>query len=235
MDDRVSPPMQKAVEQGLVTPTPEDEREQNRRDHLRRHPPSDDLYVFGFGSLMWNPAFEVAGSHPALVRGWHRRFSLWLAIGRGTPDFPGLSLGLEPGGSVRGIALRIAAERIDSETRLLWRREMFAGAYRPIWVMADLGDRVVSATSFAINRAYERYGHAIPLDVQARHIALAEGPLGPCIDYLENTVRILDAIGQTSGTMHTLLDAALQIRSAPRPDAQATVSGHVFPPRQCCS
>ncbi len=212
MDGRLSSAMQKAVDQGLVTPMPEDEREQNRRDHLRRHPRSEDLYVFGFGSLMWNPALEVAGAHPALVRGWHRRFSLWLATGRGTPDFPGLSLGLEPGGSVRGIALRIAAARIDSETRLLWRREMFAGAYRAIWVMAALGDRVVPATSFAINRAYARYAHAIPPDVQARHIARAEGPLGTCIDYLENTVRILDDIGQTSGAMHALLAAARALR-----------------------
>ncbi len=212
MDERFSPSMQKAVDQGLVTPTPEGEREQNRRDHLRSHPRSEDLHVFGFGSLMWNPAIEVAGSHPAVVRGWHRQFCLWLSIGRGTPDFPGLSLGLEPGGSVRGLVLRIAAARIDSETRLLWRREMFAGAYRPIWVMADLGDRVVPAVSFAINRAYERYGANIPLAVQARHIALAEGPLGPCIDYLENTVRILNAIGQTSGAMHTLLDTARQLR-----------------------
>ena len=212
MDERFSPPMQEAVDQGLVTPTPEDERERNRRDHLAGHPRSEDLYVFGFGSLMWNPAFEVAGWHPALVRGWRRRFNLWTHTGRGTADFPGLTLGLEPGGSVKGMALRIRAAEIESETRLLWRREMFAGAYRPIWVMADLGDRTVPATSFAINRAYKRYGHAIPLAVQARHIALAEGPLGPCIDYLENTVRVLDTIGQTTGAMHTLLTAARKLR-----------------------
>ena len=212
MDERFSPPMQEAVDQGLVTPTPEDERERNRRDHLAGHPRSEDLYVFGFGSLMWNPAFEVAGWHPAHVRGWHRRFNMWTHTGRGTADFPGLTLGLEPGGSVKGMALRIRAAEIDSETRLLWRREMFAGAYRPIWVNADLGDRTVPATSFAINRAYKRYGHAIPLAVQARHIALAEGPLGPCIDYLENTVRVLDTIGQTTGAMHTLLAAARKLR-----------------------
>ena len=212
MDERFSPPMQEAVDRGLVTPTPEDERERNRRDHLAIHPRSEDLYVFGFGSLMWNPAFEVAGWHPALVRGWCRRFNLWTHTGRGTAEFPGLTLGLEPGGSVRGMALRIRASEIDSETRLLWRREMFAGAYRPIWVSADLGDRTVPATSFAINRAYKRYGHAIPLAVQARHIALAEGPLGPCIDYLENTVSVLDTIGQTTGAMHTLLAAARKLR-----------------------
>ncbi len=212
MDERFSPPMQEAVDQGLVTPTPEDERERNRRDHLAGHPQSEDLYVFGFGSLMWNPAFEVAGWHPAHVRGWHRRFNMWTHTGRGTADFPGLTLGLESGGSVKGMALRIRAAEIESETRLLWRREMFAGAYRPIWVNADLGDRTVPATSFAINRAYKRYGHAIPLAVQARHIALAEGPLGPCIDYLENTVRVLDTIGQTTGAMHTLLAAARKLR-----------------------
>ena len=208
MEGRPSPAMQEAVDQGLVTPMPEEEREQSRWHHFRRHPRSEDLHVFAFGSLMWNPALEIAGRYPAHVKGWHRQFNLWTHTGRGTPEFPGLVLGLEPGGSVKGLALRIRAAAIETETRLLWRREMFAGAYRPIWVRADLGDRTVSAASFAVNCAYKRYGHAVPFAVQARHIGLAEGPLGPCIDYLENTVRILDSIGQTASAMHTLLAAA---------------------------
>ena len=207
-----SPHLQEAVDSGLVAVTPEDEREAGRLKHLSSHPGHEDLYVFGFGSLMWNPACDVAGCHPALVRGWHRRFNLWTHIGRGTADFPGLALGLEPGGSCRGMALRIEAPKVESETRVLWRREMLAGAYVPIWVRATLADRVVRAVSFAINRDYSRYGHRIPFAVQARHIGCAEGPLGPCIDYLENTVGSLEAMGRTRGPMHDLLVAARRER-----------------------
>ena len=210
----LSPHFQEAVDAGIVTLTPEDEREASRARHLAAHPDHEDLYVFGFGSLMWNPACRVAEYHRALVRGWHRRFNLWTHMGRGSADFPGLALGLEPGGSVRGMALRIEAERIESETRILWRREMLAGAYVPVWVSAKLDDRVVPAVSFAINRAYVRYGNRIPFSVQARHIGCAEGPLGPCIEYLENTVSVLDSIGQTGGAMHDLLEAARQMRQS---------------------
>ncbi len=210
--------MEEAVEAGLVVMTPENEREEGRLRHLAPHPPGEDLFVFGFGSLMWNPACRVAGRHRALVRGWHRRFNLWTHLGRGSPDFPGLSLGLEPGGAVRGMALRIEAGMIESETRILWRREMFAGAYVPVWVRAELDDITVPAVSFAINRAYMRYAHRVPFAVQARHIGRAEGPLGPCIDYLENTVAVLDSIGQTRGPMHALLRAARrERRAAPSP------------------
>ena len=212
VDGGHSPHLQEAVEAGIVTPTPEDEREASRVRHLAAHPGHEDLFVFGFGSLMWNPACHVAGYHRALVRGWHRRFNLWTHIGRGNADFPGLALGLEPGGSVRGMALRIEAEKIESETRILWRREMLAGAYVPVWVRAELDGRVVPAVSFAINRAYVRYGNRIPFAVQARHIGCAEGPLGPCIEYLENTVSVLDSIGQTRGAMHDLLKVARQVR-----------------------
>lgn len=208
----LSPHLEDAVEAGLVSVTPENEREADRARHLACHPDHEDLFVFGFGSLMWNPALDVTGCHPARVRGWHRRFNLWTHIGRGTDEFPGLTLGLEAGGSVWGMALRIEAAKIESETRILWRREMLAGAYVPLWVRAELRDKVVPAVSFAINRAYPRYGHRVPFAVQARHIGRAEGPLGPCLDYLENTVSVLDSIGQTRGPMHDLLQAARKER-----------------------
>ncbi len=208
----LSPHLQAAHAAGLIRLLPDDEREANRRATLAGHPAGEDLHVFGFGSLMWNPACDVAESVPALVRGWSRRFNLWLHLGRGTAKFPGLSLGLEPGGSCRGLALRIEAAKIESETRLIWRREMLAGAYIPIWVGADLGGRTAPAISFAINPDYFRYARRVPFDVQARHIGRAEGPLGPCIEYLERTVETLERVGRRRGPMHDLLKAAREER-----------------------
>ena len=106
------------------------------------------------------------------------------------------------------MALRIQADKVDTETSLIWRREMIAGAYVPIWVEADLGDRTVPAVSFAINKNYYRYGDRVPFDLQAHHIGCAEGPLGPCIEYLEKTVEMLDTMGRRRGPMHDLLHAA---------------------------
>ena len=208
----LSPHLQAAHDAGLIDLLPDDEREANRRVVLAAHPQGEDLHIFGIGSLMWNPACDVAELCPALVRGWHRRFSLWTLLGRGTPELPGLTLGLEAGGSCRGVALRIAAEKIESETRLVWRREMLSGAYNPVWVTAELADRTVRAVGFAIDKTYDRYDGRVPFDQQAYHLGCAEGPLGPNIEYLENTVEILESMGQTRGVMHNLLKAASRRR-----------------------
>lgn len=216
----LSPHLRAAEAAGLIELLPEEEREASRRRTLAAHPPGRDLYLFAFGSLMWNPACDVEEALPALVRGWHRRFNLWTHLGRGTAAFPGLVLGLEPGGACRGLALRIAAAKVESETPLVWRREMLAGAYRPVWVEAQLATGTVAAIAFAIDRGYRRYGHRIPFAVQARHLALAEGPLGPAIEYLENTVKALDAMGQRRGPTHDLLRAARAWRRRFRPEGK---------------
>ncbi len=204
----LSPHLQAAQDAGVITLMSDEEREANRRAVLARHPAGADLWVFGFGSLMWNPACHVAEVRPARVNGWHRRFCLWTLLGRGSPDLPGVTLGLEPGGSCRGMALRIEAGRIAEETALIWRREMIAGAYRPILVTARLVDGPVPAISFAINPGYERYAGRVDPAILAHHLGCAEGPLGPCIEYLEKTVEVLDAIGQRRGPMHDLLALA---------------------------
>jgi len=210
---RLSPHLQDAQDRGLIRLWTDEEREANRRAVLARHRESEDLFVFGFGSLMWNPACHVEESIPALVRGWHRRFNLWTHLGRGTAELPGLMLGLERGGSCRGLALRLAAHQADAETRLIWRREMLSGAYIPTWVAADLGGHRVPAITFAINPAYERYAGRLPVEVMVRHLGCAEGPMGPCLEYLERTVAALEAIGVRRGPMHDLMHAARRVRA----------------------
>ena len=97
------------------------ELEASRRATLARAP-SDDIWVFGYGSLIWNPAFHFVERRLGTIHGWHRRFCLWTTLGRGSPDCPGLMLGLDRGGSCRGIVLRIAPEDVEVELDVLWRR-----------------------------------------------------------------------------------------------------------------
>lgn len=118
-------------------------RSQAELDHsleqtLAGRDPREDVLVFGYGSLMWNPAFEHADMAKAYVHGWSRRFCLRLVMGRGSPDQPGLMLALDRGGACYGLAFRIPAEQARHELRLLWRREMLSGAYEARWVGAAL-------------------------------------------------------------------------------------------------
>lgn len=209
---QLSPHLQAAQEKGLIDLWSDQVREDNRRRVLERHPAGADLHVFGFGSLMWNPACHVEEKIPALVRGWHRRFNLWTPLGRGTLELPGVMLGLERGGSCRGLVLRIASAKVEEESALIWRREMLAGAYIPTWVRAELPDGAVDAVTFVINPAYERYAGRLSHEVLVHHLARAEGPMGACIEYLENTVAALDAIGHRRGPMHDLLREAREAR-----------------------
>ena len=180
-------------------------RDRSRHDMLARHPSGQDVWVFGYGSLMWNPAIHSNGSTPALLRGYHRSFCLWTPIGRGTPENPGLMLAMRPRGSCRGRAWRIAAEQIEAETEILWRREMLSGAYLPKWVNLATPDGAIRALTFVINPAHPRYDDAIPHDKATAAIATAEGRLGRSRDYLYNLVHHLEGMGISDGPMHRLM------------------------------
>ena len=108
----------------------------SRERVLALHPPGADLAVFAYGSLIWNPAFHFTAREIAHVHGFHRRFCLWTQLGRGSPERPGLMLGLDVGGSCRGVLYTVAAAQIGSELEIVWRREMVTAAYRPSWVVA---------------------------------------------------------------------------------------------------
>jgi len=165
----------------------------------------DTDWVFGYGSLMWNPAFHHVESRPARVRGWHRRFCLWNTFGRGTPENPGLMLALERGGSCAGLVLRVAAEAVRSELGVLWNREMITGAYEPRWVRLFSDGEPIEAVTFVANRAHPRYAGKLEVREIARRMATASGPLGASRDYLESTVAELDRLGLRDGAMHALL------------------------------
>jgi cation transport protein ChaC len=170
-------------------------------------PAGTDVWVFGYGSLMWNPAINVKASKSAHVRGYHRTFCLTLSAGRGTVEKPGLMLGIDRGGSCAGMAHCIAADAVESELTILWYREMLSGAYEPRWINAEIEDvgraRVLA---FAINRSHPRYESGIDEEVMAARIAVAQGFLGTNRDYLFRTVAHLNEHGLADAPLMRLAE-----------------------------
>jgi len=193
------------------------EMEETLQATLRDHDPASDLHVFGYGSLMWNPAMDASNASVAHVRGWHRSFCLRSLIGRGSPKDPGAMLGLDRGGACRGLLFRIDAAKVQAELRLLWRREMFPGAYDARWVPASTEAGAVRALAFVVNRKHERYigGHHVP-DV-AHLIRTGQGTLGTSRAYFDSTLRILETLGIRDAGMERLRAAVLVGDRAARP------------------
>jgi cation transport protein ChaC len=167
------------------------------RATVRLAPRRGDLWVFGYGSLMWNPAIHFEERRRARLFGYHRRFCLWTSLGRGSTECPGLLLGLEPGGSCAGVALRIRRQVAEDEFDILFQREMVSGAYVPRWCLAQIEgmERRSPALVFVMNRLHARYAKRLPEQQIVQAIAQASGPLGACHDYLEQTVAALEGLG----------------------------------------
>ena len=168
--------------------------------------PGEPVWVFGYGSLMWNPAFHFAEKRCGLVHGYHRRYCMWIPAGRGTPEVPGLMLALDRGGSCRGMAFRIAPPNVDAELEIIWSREMVGGAYRLRWVAVRTETGLVRALTFVINRDHVLYARNIPRHVIVAHLATARGSLGSCAAYLANTVAQMHKLGIDDGPMHDMLN-----------------------------
>jgi cation transport protein ChaC len=171
---------------------------------LSQHPPGEDVWLFGYGSLMWNPAIEFAECRPGAVHGWHRSFCLWLHMGRGSPDNPGLMLALERGGRCAGLLFRVPATEAREELLLAWRREMFTGAYCSRWVTAMTGAGPVRAVTFVANRAHLRYAGRLDEASVAARLASASGSLGSCATYLAETLGALQAVGLRDRSLERL-------------------------------
>jgi cation transport protein ChaC len=161
---------------------------------LATHDPAQDIWLFAYGSLIWNPAIHTIGHRPALLRGWHRRFCFWLRMGRGSPEQPGLMLGLVGGGACQGIAWRIAAAEARNELLLVWRREMFGRAYLARWVNLATKDGTIRAVTFVANTEHDGYVATLNDEAVASYLATASGALGTCRDYLHQTVAHLHAL-----------------------------------------
>ncbi len=173
-----------------------------------------DIWVFGYGSLVWNPAFHYAERCRGRIYGFHRAYCIWTPLGRGTPENPGLMLALDRGGSCCGAAFRLAPNKVEEELTILWSREMALDSYVPTWVAIHTDTGPVNGVTFTINRHHERYTGPMPPDIVAGHLATAEGYLGTSADYLENTVAHLAELGIDDAPLTDLHRRVTALREA---------------------
>lgn len=194
---------------------------------LRKKPPRAGWWVFAYGSLLWNPLFPFADARPAMVCGLHRQFCLWSMGSRGTVAAPGLVLGLDRGGSCRGVAYRLPANCARAELALLWRREMVVGSYRPRWLrvrpLHPAGQSLV-ALAFVVDRTHPQYAGRLPAVRQAKVLATAEGVFGSSADYLERARVALVTHGVVDPYLERLAAAVARLRGT-RPSRDPVESG----------
>ncbi|RWR03461.1 transporter [[Pantoea] beijingensis] len=152
---------------------------------LACRPDNSPVWIFGYGSLMWNPVFESDEVASGTLEGWHRAFCLRLTAGRGTSLQPGRMLALKAGGKTSGLAFRLPEEMLHEELTLLWKREMVTGCYLPTWCELTLEDgRKVTAMVFVMDPRHPHYEADSCPGTIAPLIAHASGPLGTNAQYL---------------------------------------------------
>ncbi|MBU9808577.1 gamma-glutamylcyclotransferase [Rahnella sp. C60] len=173
---------------------------------LARRPDNSPVWIFGYGSLMWNPVFDSEEARPATLHGYHRAFCLRLTAGRGTLAQPGRMLALRDGGKTTGLAFRLPEDTLLDELELLWKREMLTGCYRPTWCELDLDDgRKVTALVFIMDPSHPQYEADTDYQVIAPLIAQASGPLGTNAQYLFALEKELNNYGMRDDCMSELV------------------------------
>ena len=197
--------------------------DEQRAESLRRTldaRPADaacGVWLFAYGSLIWNPALRFTGRRFARVHGWHRRFCLSTVAGRGTPEAPGLVLGLDRGGACTGAAFHVEEGLVEEELALLWQREMLSGSYVPRWVpLREAGGGLFGhAIAFTIDRAGPFYAGALGEDEVVRRLATARGELGSSADYLFRTRDGLRSLGIRDPAVERLASRVAHARAKP--------------------
>ncbi|MGY8681133.1 gamma-glutamylcyclotransferase [Bradyrhizobium sp. UFLA05-153] len=166
-----------------------------------------DLWVFGYGSLMWRPGFEFEERVPARLVGEHRALCVYSFVHRGTPEKPGLVLGLDRGGACRGIAFRVAAKSRADVVAYLREREQVTSVYREVmrsvWLENDARQRV-SALAYVVDRGHVQYAGRLSLAQQHRHVLQGHGQSGANRDYVTATVKAIEAEGFRDTQLHQL-------------------------------
>ena len=175
-----------------------------------------DLWVFGYGSLMWRPGFEFVERVPARLIGEHRALCVYSFVHRGTPEKPGLVLGLDRGGACRGIAFRVAEKNRAATVAYLREREQVTSVYREVkrsvWLENEARQRV-SALAYVVDRGHVQYAGRLSLAEQLRHVQQGHGQSGVNRDYVLATVKAIEAAGFSRSPLHQL---AMMLHDSPR-------------------
>lgn len=184
----------------------------------------EDLWVFGYGSLMWRPGFPFVEKLSARVTGLHRSLCVYSFVHRGTPEHPGLVLGLDRGGACRGVAFRVAAADRAGAIRYLREREQITAVYREtlrgIWLDGQPAQRV-EALTYIVDRGHAQYAGRLSLDERLHHIRQGHGQSGPNRDYVLSTVQTLESMGCRDAELHALAE---RLRGAH--DSHAVLHAH---------
>src|SRR5947207_8238402 len=166
-----------------------------------------DLWVFGYGSLMWRPGFEFIEKVPARLIGEHRALCVYSFVHRGTPEKPGLVLGLDRGGACRGIAFRVAERHSTPTIAYLREREQVTSVYREVtrsvWLENDARQRV-SALAYVVDRGHVQYAGRLSMQDQLRHVLQGHGSSGVNREYVLSTVKAIEAEGFRDPQLHRL-------------------------------
>ena len=163
---------------------------------LSRAPNRHEVWVFGYGSLMWNPCFSYRQRIPAVLSGYARGFSIWTTLARGTPSKPGLGLALEPcEGACHGIAYQLRTPSLQADLEAIWEREMHTGVYVPHWLPATGEHGPLTVLAFVVDPHHRQYAGRLSLAEIAGLVRGACGTYGTCRDYLAQTVAELDKLG----------------------------------------
>ena len=184
-----------------------EEKQQSLLETRAERPSDEPMWVFGFGSLMWNPCFDYDIKTAAVLKGYDRKFHIWTTRARGTPDNPGLGLCLEDcAGACRGVAFRLVEGDVEAAWERLWEREMGSGIYRPAWVSLESEDhdRIVALT-FVVNREHPHYAGPMPSERMADIMAGAKGSYGLCRDYLAGTIEEMRKLDVSDSDLEELL------------------------------
>lgn len=153
------------------------------------------MWVFGYGSLMWDPGFPHRRAKRAHIHGYHRDLCVWSWVHRGTQARPGLVLGLDRGGSCVGVAHRVASADRDATVKYLYERELVTHVYVPVVTRIRIdGEGVAPALTFVVDRQHPQYAGTLTPTVAAESIRHAHGRSGPNIDYFTNTIAHLDEL-----------------------------------------
>ena len=183
-----------------------------------QHIPRRDLWIFGYGSLMWSPGFRAVEKSPGKVHGYHRSLCVYSHRYRGTAKRPGLVMGLCHGGSCWGMAYRVPAARVGRVLAYLWHREMRNRVYLPKFVRVGIhGGREVRALAFVADESHRQFAGDLSLGATARLVAQGRGERGSNVDYLSFTLAHMDELGVRDPYLDRILLATLRLRKASRP------------------
>jgi cation transport protein ChaC len=180
---------------GAVYMTPEDYEEVV--GDVLAHAPNGDVWLFGYGSLLWKPVCGFTESRIATIRGWHRSFCYRVARFRGTREKPGLMLALDRGGRCKGMIFRLPPDQVSGSLNALFQREMMVkpAVNVPRWLTAETDEGPIRALGMVVNRQSPHYAGKLPLDEAADILASAAGHWGSCAEYVRETVSRLEELG----------------------------------------